>query len=162
MQTLSHWIAGQFDASLSWDDVAWVKSQWPGKLILKGILDPEDAKHAVAAGADAIVVSNHGGRQLDGAPSSVEALPSILDAVGDSAEVMFDSGILSGQDVLKALALGAKSTFIGKAFLYGLGAQGKQGVTTALELIRKELDVSMALTGTKSVQDINSSVLWSR
>jgi L-lactate dehydrogenase (cytochrome) len=160
MRTLSQWIAGQFDPSLSWQDVAWVRSLWPGKLIIKGILDPDDARHAVAAGADAVVVSNHGGRQLDGAPSSIAVLPRIVDAVDGAAEVWFDSGVRSGQDVLKAMALGARGALIGKAFLYGLGALGQPGVTKALELIRNELDVSMALTGTRDVHDITRQVLW--
>ena len=158
--TLAQWIASQFDPGLSWKDVAWVRSLWPGKLIVKGILDPEDARAAVDAGADALVVSNHGGRQLDGAPSSIAALPQVAEAVGGRCEVWFDSGVRSGQDVLKALALGAGATLIGKAFLYGLGAMGERGVTTALELIGKELDVSMALTGTRDVRDIGPQVLW--
>lgn len=160
LSTLSEWIASQFDPTLSWHDVAWVRSLWPGKLIIKGILDPDDARHAVDAGADAIVVSNHGGRQLDGAPSAISVLPRIVDAVGDRAEVLLDSGVRSGQDVLKALALGARGTMIGKAFLYGLGAMGQAGVATALELIRKELDVSMALTGTRDVRAVGPQVLW--
>ncbi|MFI4982462.1 MAG: alpha-hydroxy-acid oxidizing protein, partial [Nevskiales bacterium] len=160
LTTLSQWIAGQFDPTLSWKDVAWVRNLWPGKLIVKGILDPDDARAAVESGADAVVVSNHGGRQLDGAPSSISALPDIVDAVGQRTEVLFDSGVRSGQDVLKAMALGARGTFIGKAFLYGLGAMGQAGVHTALELIRKELDVSMALTGTRDVADIDARVLW--
>jgi L-lactate dehydrogenase (cytochrome) len=160
LTTLSQWIASQFDPSLSWKDVAWVRSLWPGKLIVKGILDPEDARAAVDAGADAVVVSNHGGRQLDGAPSSIAALPHVAEAVCGRCEVWFDSGVRSGQDVLKALALGASAALIGKAFLYGLGAMGERGVATVLELIRKELDVSMALTGTRRVQDIGPQVLW--
>ena len=162
LATLSQWIAGQFDPKLSWQDVEWVRSQWGGKLIVKGILDPEDARHAVSHGADAVVVSNHGGRQLDGAAAAIDALPAIAEAVGSSTELMFDSGVRSGQDVLKALALGARGTMIGKAFLYGLGAMGGAGVTTVLELIRRELDVSMALTGVQSISDIDSRVLWSR
>ena len=160
LSTLSQWIASQFDPSLSWQDVAWVKSLWPGKLIVKGILDPEDARAAVDAGADAVVVSNHGGRQLDGAPSSIAALPRIVDAVDGRCEVWFDSGVRSGQDVLKALALGAGAALVGKAFLYGLGALGERGVATVLELIRRELDVSMALTGTRDVRDVGPQVLW--
>jgi L-lactate dehydrogenase (cytochrome) len=152
--TLSEWTASQFDPTLSWEDVAWVKQEWGGKLILKGILDVEDAKLAVAAGADAIVVSNHGGRQLDGAMSSIQALPMIVDAVGDQIEVMFDGGIRTGQDILKATALGAKGCMIGRAFLYALGAMGEEGVTTMLEILRKELDVSMALTGTKDIREV--------
>jgi len=152
--TLSEWTASQFDPTLSWEDVAWAKQEWGGKLILKGILDVEDAKLAVAAGADAIVVSNHGGRQLDGAMSSIQALPMTVDAVGDQIEVMFDGGIRTGQDILKATALGAKGCMIGRAFLYALGAMGEQGVTTMLEILRKELDVSMALTGTKDIREV--------
>ena len=160
LTTLSQWIASQFDPTLSWRDVEWVRGLWPGKLIIKGVLDPDDARHAADAGADAIVVSNHGGRQLDGAPSAISVLPRIVDAVGDRTEVLLDSGVRSGQDVLKALALGARGTMIGKAFMYGLGAMGQAGVTTALELIRKELDVSMALTGTCDVRAVGPQVLW--
>lgn len=155
--TLSQWTASQFDPTLNWDDVAWIKKEWGGKLILKGILDVEDAKLAVAAGADAIVVSNHGGRQLDGAMSSIEALPMIVDAVSHQTEVWFDGGIRTGQDILKATALGAKGSMIGRAFLYGLGAMGEKGVTTMLEILQKELDVSMALTGTKDIREVNLS-----
>ncbi len=160
MTTLSQWIASQFDPTLSWKDVAWVRSLWPGKLIIKGVLDPEDARAAVDAGADAVVVSNHGGRQLDAAPAAISVLPQVVEAIGERCEVWFDSGVRSGQDVLRALALGAHATLIGKAYLYGLGAQGEAGVTRALELIRNELDVSMALTGTRSVQEIGPQVLW--
>jgi L-lactate dehydrogenase (cytochrome) len=160
LTTLSQWIASQFDPTLSWRDVEWVRGLWPGKLIIKGVLDPDDARHAVDAGADAIVVSNHGGRQLDGAPSAISVLPRIVDAVGDRTEVLLDSGVRSGQDVLKALALGARGTMIGKAFLYGLGAMGQAGVATVLELIRRELDVSMALTGTCDVRAVGPQVLW--
>ena len=157
--TLSQWTASQFDPTLNWDDVAWIKKEWGGKLILKGILDVEDAKLAVAAGADAIVVSNHGGRQLDGAMSSIQALPAIVDAVGHQTEVWFDGGIRTGQDILKATALGAKGSMIGRAFLYGLGAMGEQGVTKMLEILHKELDVSMALTGTKDIREVGPSNL---
>jgi len=157
--TLSQWIAGQFDPTLSWSDVAWVKERWGGKLILKGILDVEDAKLAAATGADAIVVSNHGGRQLDGTVSSVRALPEIVQAVGGRMEVLVDGGIQSGQDVLKSLALGASGTMIGKAFAWGLGAMGEAGVTRALEIIQKELDVTMALCGLKEVKEANSAIL---
>jgi L-lactate dehydrogenase (cytochrome) len=160
LSTLSQWIAGQFDPSLSWKDVAWVRSLWPGKLVIKGVLDPEDARQAVAAGADAIIVSNHGGRQLDGAPAAIEALPRIAEAIGNDRELWFDSGVRSGQDVLKALALGASATLIGKAFLYGLGALGGAGVTRALELIRSELDVSMALTGIDRPARADRALLW--
>ena len=160
LTTLSQWIASQFDPTLGWKDVEWVRSLWPGKLIIKGILDPEDARAAVDAGADALVVSNHGGRQLDGAPSSIAALPAVVDAVGGRCEVWLDSGVRSGQDVLKALALGARATLIGKAFLYGLGAMGQAGVAVALELIRRELDVSLALTGTRDVREVGRTVLW--
>jgi len=160
MTTLSQWIASQFDPTLSWKDVAWVRSLWPGKLIIKGVLDPEDARAAVDAGADAVVVSNHGGRQLDAAPAAISVLPQVVEAIGERCEVWFDSGVRSGQDVLRALALGARATLIGKAYLYGLGAQGQAGVARALELIRNELDVSMALTGTRSVREIGPQVLW--
>ncbi|BEV15985.1 alpha-hydroxy-acid oxidizing protein [Herbaspirillum sp. DW155] len=159
VQTLSKWTASQFDPTLNWDDVAWIKQQWGGKLILKGILDVEDARLAVQSGADAIVVSNHGGRQLDGAMSSIEALPAIAQAVGDQIEVWFDGGIRSGQDVLKAVALGARGTMIGRAFLYSLGAMGGEGVSQMLEIMRKELDVSMALTGTKDIKDVGPHIL---
>lgn len=159
LATLSQWIAGQFDPALSWADVEWVRKLWGGKLILKGILDLEDAKIAASTGCDAIVVSNHGGRQLDGARSSIRALPEIAEAVGDKTEVLFDGGVRSGQDVLKAVALGARGCMIGRAFLYGLGAMGEAGVTTALEIIRKELDVSMALTGTRDVRQASPSLL---
>lgn len=161
LTTLSQWIASQFDPTLSWKDVAWVRAQWPGKLIVKGILDADDARAAVDAGADAIVVSNHGGRQLDSAPPAIRVLPQVVAAVGARCEVWFDSGVRSGQDVLKALALGARATLIGKAFLYGLGAMGERGVTTALELIRKELDVSLSLTGHRDVCEVDARALWS-
>jgi L-lactate dehydrogenase (cytochrome) len=159
LTTLSQWIAGQFDPTLSWKDVEWVKNLWGGKLILKGILDAEDASIAAASGVDAIVVSNHGGRQLDGAVSSIRALPEVAQAVGGKTEVWFDGGIRSGQDVLKALALGARATMIGRAFLYGLGAMGEAGVTRALEIIRAELDVTMALCGLRDVKDADPSIL---
>lgn len=154
LSSLSAWTAEQFDPRLSWEDVAWIKKQWGGKLILKGILDPEDARRAADTGADAIIVSNHGGRQLDGALSSIRMLPKIVDAVGNRIEVHFDGGIRSGQHVLKALCLGARGTYIGRAFLYGLGAMGEQGVTTALDIIRKELDVTMALCGERDVRNL--------
>jgi L-lactate dehydrogenase (cytochrome) len=159
LTTLSQWIAGQFDASLSWKDVEWIRSIWPGKLILKGVLDVEDAKIAAGTGADAVVVSNHGGRQLDGAKSSISVLPQIAEAIGDRTEVWFDSGIRSGQDMLRGLALGAKGCLIGKSWLYGLGAGGEAGVRKALEILRKELDVSMALCGIKDVRQVDRSVL---
>jgi L-lactate dehydrogenase (cytochrome) len=151
---LGAWTAEQFDPSLDWTKVEKLMDQWGGKVILKGILDVEDAKMAAKLGADAIVVSNHGGRQLDGALSSIRMLPAILDAVGDKVEVHLDSGIRSGQDVLKALSLGAKGTYIGRAFVYGLGAMGQQGVTRALEVIHRELDITMALCGERKVQDL--------
>ncbi|EGP57710.1 L-lactate dehydrogenase [Agrobacterium tumefaciens F2] len=159
LSSLSSWTAEQFDPRLSWKDVEWIKERWGGKLILKGILDEEDARASLDTGADAIIVSNHGGRQLDGAHSSIAMLPKIVDAVGDKVEVHMDGGIRSGQDVLKAVALGAKGTYIGRPFLYGLGADGKQGVTTALEIIRKEMDVSMALCGKRLITDVDHSIL---
>jgi len=158
--SLGQWIMSQFEPAMSWDDVSWVKAQWPGKLIIKGVMDPDDARLAVDAGADAIVVSNHGGRQLDGAASSISALPAVVNAVGHRTEILFDGGVRSGQDVLKALAVGAKGVMIGKAFLYGLGAMGKDGVELALALIRKELDVSMALTGTCDLAAVGPQVLY--
>jgi L-lactate dehydrogenase (cytochrome) len=159
LTTLSQWIAGQFDPTLSWKDVEWVKKLWGGKLILKGILDAEDAKIAAGCGADAIVVSNHGGRQLDGTISSIRALPEIVDVIRNGTEVWLDGGIRSGQDVLKALALGARAVMIGRAYAYGLGAMGEAGVTRALEIIRDELDVSMALCGVRDVKEVNRSIL---
>jgi L-lactate dehydrogenase (cytochrome) len=159
LTTLSHWIAGQFDPTLSWKDVEWVKKLWGGKIILKGILDVEDAKIAASTGVEALVVSNHGGRQLDGAASSIRALPEIVDAIGSRMEVLFDGGIRSGQDLLKALALGAKGALIGRAYAYGLGAMGEKGVARALEIIRNELDVSMALCGLRDVKDASPSIL---
>ncbi|MFK0684182.1 alpha-hydroxy acid oxidase [Ochrobactrum sp. BD67] len=161
LSSLSSWTAEQFDPQLNWNDVAWIKEQWGGKLILKGILDVEDAKMAAKSGADAIIVSNHGGRQLDGAPSSISMLQPIVEAVGDKIEVHVDGGIRSGQDVLKARALGAQGVFIGRPFLYGLGAMGKDGVTLALEIIRKELDVTMALCGKRDINDIDKSIIHS-
>jgi L-lactate dehydrogenase (cytochrome) len=159
LTTLSQWIAGQFDPTLSWKDVEWVKKLWGGKLVLKGILDAADAKLAVQSGADAVVVSNHGGRQLDGAMSSIRALPEVVEAVGGRMEVWFDGGIRSGQDVLRALALGARATLIGRAFAYGLGAMGEAGVTRALDIIQRELDVTMALCGLRDVREANPSIL---
>jgi L-lactate dehydrogenase (cytochrome) len=152
--SLTSWTAEAFDPALNWERIAQFRKMWGGKVILKGILDAEDAKMALKVGADAIIVSNHGGRQLDGAISSIRALPSILDAVGDKIEVHIDSGIRSGQDVLKALAMGAKGTYIGRAFIYGLGAMGQQGVTSALEVIHKELDTTMALCGETNVANL--------
>jgi len=159
VNSLSTWISGQFDPALNWKDVEWVAGLWGGKLILKGILDVEDARIAVKTGAAALIVSNHGGRQLDGAPSSISMLPKIADAVGSDIEVMFDGGIRSGQDVFRALALGARSCMSGRAYIYGLGAGGQAGVARAIEIIKNELDVTMALTGTKSVGDIGRDSL---
>jgi L-lactate dehydrogenase (cytochrome) len=160
LTTLAQWIANQFDPTLNWEDLEWIRALWPGKLIIKGILDPEDARIAADHAVDAIVVSNHGGRQLDGAPASIDVLPSIVQAVGDRVQVLFDGGILSGQDLLKALACGAHAGLIGKAFLYGLGAMGEAGVTQTIELIRRELSVSMALTGQTDVRNIAKDVIW--
>src|ERR1700719_3294481 len=156
---LSQWISGQFDPALSWKDVEWIKSLWPGKLILKGILDVEDARIAAKTGAAAIVVSNHGGRQLDGAASSIAMLPPIVDALGSDIEIMFDGGIRSGQDVMRAIALGARSCMSGRAYIYGLGAGGEAGVARAIEIIRNELDISMALTGVTSIAEIDRRVI---
>ncbi len=160
MSSLSAWTNRQFDQSLTWDDVEWVKNQWDGPLILKGILDPEDAKLAVKTGADALIVSNHGGRQLDGAFSSIRMLPVIVDAVQGDIEIHMDGGIRSGQDVLKAVALGAQGTYIGRAFLYGLGAMGEKGVSTVLEIIHKEFDTTMALCGRTAVDQLNGDNLY--
>ena len=159
MGNLGAWTAEQFDPALNWADVEWVKKRWGGKLILKGIQDVEDARLAVQSGADALIVSNHGGRQLDGAESSIRALPAIVDAVGDQIEVHMDGGIRSGQDVLKARALGARGTYIGRAFLYGLGAMGEAGVTKALEIIHKELDLTMAFTGHTQIDTVDQRIL---
>ncbi len=160
MASLSAWTAQQFDPSLSWDDLSWIKERWGGKIVLKGILDVEDAKLAVKHGADAIIVSNHGGRQLDGAPSSIAALPAIAEALaGSKTEVWMDGGIRSGQDVLKAVALGAKGTMIGRAFLYGLGAMGQEGVTKVLEIIHKELDITMAFCGRTDIKQVDRSIM---
>ena len=157
--SLADWTASQFDPRLSWEDVAEIRRMWDGKVILKGILDAEDAKQAVNVGADAIVVSNHGGRQLDGAASSIAALPAIVDAVGDKTEVWMDGGIRTGQDVLRAVALGARGTLIGRAFLYGLGAGGRAGVTRVLEILHKELDLTMALCGRSNLSEVDDSIL---
>ena len=159
MSSLADWTASQFDPRLSWEDVAEIRRMWDGKVILKGILDAEDAKQAVNVGADAIVVSNHGGRQLDGAASSIAALPAIVDAVGDKTEVWMDGGIRTGQDVLRAVALGARGTLIGRAFLYGLGAGGRAGVTCVLEILHKELDLTMALCGRSNLSEVDDSIL---
>jgi L-lactate dehydrogenase (cytochrome) len=159
LTTLSQWIAGQFDPTLSWRDVEWVKRLWGGPLVLKGILDVEDAKIAASSGADAIVVSNHGGRQLDGAVSSIRALPEVAAAVGDKIDVWFDGGIRSGQSLLKALALGARAVLLGRAFVYGLGAMGEAGVLQALQVIQKELYVTMALTGLRDVRQASAAIL---
>lgn len=160
MRSLSAWTAQQFDPALSWADVEWIKRRWGGKLILKGIMEPQDARHAVQSGADALVVSNHGGRQLDGAPSSIAALADIVDSVGSGIEIHMDGGIRSGQDVIKALALGARGVYIGRPFLYGLGAGGKAGVMRCLEIIRKELDITMALCGHRDIRDVDERILW--
>ena len=159
MSSLADWTTSQFDPRLSWEDVAEIRRMWDGKVILKGILDAEDAKQAVNVGADAIVVSNHGGRQLDGAASSIAALPAIVDAVGDKTEVWMDGGIRTGQDVLRAVALGARGTLIGRAFLYGLGAGGRAGVTRVLEILNKELDLTMALCGRSNLSEVDDSIL---
>ena len=159
LTTLASWIASQFDPTLSWADLAWIRAEWPGKLIVKGIMDVEDARQAAAHGADAVIVSNHGGRQLDGAIASIVALPEIVAAVGERVEVLFDGGITSGQGLLKGLALGARAGLIGKAALYGLGAMGEAGVAKAIALIRRELDVSMALTGQSDVQTLHRDIL---
>ncbi|MBR0566246.1 alpha-hydroxy-acid oxidizing protein [Azoarcus sp. L1K30] len=159
MSSLSSWTAEQFDPALSWADVEWVKKQWGGKLILKGIMDEEDARLAADSGADALIVSNHGGRQLDGAPSSIHALPGIVGAVGDRIEVWMDGGIRSGQDVFKAVALGAKGTLIGRPFLYGLGAMGEAGVSKCLQLIANEMDITMAFCGHTDIRRVGREVL---
>jgi len=156
---LGTWISTQFDTTLNWKDVEWIRSIWPGKLVLKGILDVEDAEEAVKTGAQALVVSNHGGRQLDGAPSSIEALPEIVDAIGSQMEIMFDGGIRSGQDVMRALALGAKSCMIGRAYIHGLGAFGGEGVAKAIDLIAKELSVTMGLCGVNRIAEIDDHVI---
>ena len=159
MSSLSSWTNQQFDPALSWNDVEWIKKRWGGKIILKGIQDAEDARLAVATGADAIIVSNHGGRQLDGAQTSIQALPAIVDAVGSQIEVHMDGGIRSGQDVLKARALGAKGTYIGRSMVYGLGAMGEAGVTKALKIIRNELDITMAFCGHTNINTVDKSIL---
>ena len=161
LASLSKWTATQFDLTLNWKDIGWIKDRFGGPVVVKGILDPEDAHLAVDHGADAIIVSNHGGRQLDGAPSSIRVLPEIVDAVGDKTEVLMDSGIRSGQDVLKALALGAKGTFVGRAMAFGLGAGGEAGVTRALSIIRKETDTTMALMGERDIRNIGPHNIYS-
>ena len=161
MNTLGAWLQDQWNPRLSWSDIDWIRERWGGKLILKGICNVEDAKLATATGADAIIVSNHGGRQLDGAPSSISVLPSIADAVGDRIEIHFDSGIRSGQDVLKALCLGARGTYIGRPTLFALGALGEEGVTLALQIIRKELDVTMAMCGRRVLSGVNRDLIYS-
>ena len=159
MSSLSSWTSQQFDPALSWKDVEWIKERWGGKLIIKGIMDPEDARLCVESGADALIVSNHGGRQLDGAPSSIRALPQIVDAVGKQIEVHMDGGIRSGQDVIRALALGAKGVYIGRPFLYGLGAMGEAGVARCLEIIRNELDLTMVFCGLRDVRQVDRNIL---
>ncbi|RDE08282.1 alpha-hydroxy acid oxidase [Pelagibacterium lacus] len=154
LSSLSSWTAEQFDPQLSWQDIAWIKERWGGKLILKGIMDAEDARLAAASGADALIVSNHGGRQLDGAPSSIAALPAIVEAVGEKIEVHMDGGIRSGQDVMRALSLGAKGVYIGRSWLYGVGAGGEAGVRTVLDIIRKELDLTMAFCGERDIRNV--------
>jgi L-lactate dehydrogenase (cytochrome) len=159
VNSLAAWTASQFDPTLSWKDVEWIKSQWNGKLILKGILDVEDARIAAKCGADAISVSNHGGRQLDGAPSAISALPKVVDAVGSDIEVLFDSGIRTGADMVRALALGARACIVGRSYIYGLGAGGEAGVTHAINILGKEFDVTMALCGVKNARDLDERVL---
>lgn len=159
LSSLSSWTAEQFDPALSWADVEWIKRLWGGKLILKGIMDAEDARHAADSGADALIVSNHGGRQLDGAASAIAALPAIVEAVGPRIEVWMDGGIRSGQDVLKAIALGARGTLIGRAFLYGLGAMGEEGVTRCLEIIARELEITMAFCGHTDIRTVDKGIL---
>jgi L-lactate dehydrogenase (cytochrome) len=160
LKTLSTWISEQFNPAADWQDVAWVRSQWPGKLVIKGIMDPEDGRRAVDLGADAVVVSNHGGRQLDGAPSTISVLPRIAEALAGRCEVLFDGGITCGQDVLRAVALGARGCLMGKAFLYALAADGERGVALGLEIMRRELSTSMALAGATDIQNTGRSVLW--
>ncbi|HEY0223462.1 MAG TPA: alpha-hydroxy acid oxidase, partial [Pseudolabrys sp.] len=159
VNSLSTWIQSQFDPALNWKDVEWIKSIWPGKLVIKGILDVEDSRTAVKLGADAIVVSNHGGRQLDGGASSISMLPAIADAVGSETELLFDGGIRTGADMMRALALGARACMVGRSYIYGLGAAGQAGVARAIEILKKELDVTMALTGVNNLADIDGRVL---
>ncbi len=162
VRNVSTWISEQFNPAATWEDAAWVRSLWPGKLVLKGVMEADDACRAADIGADAVVVSNHGGRQLDSAPATIRALPRVVDALQGRCEVLFDGGVMSGQDVLKALAYGARGCLIGKAFLYGLAARGEAGVAQALEILRSELEVSMALTGVTDVQKVDGSLLWER
>ena len=162
LSALASWTAEQFDPTLNWDDVKRIKDRWGGKLILKGIMDSEDAELAARSGADALIVSNHGGRQLDGAQSSISALPEIVKTVGNRIEVLMDGGVRSGQDVIKALALGAKGVMIGRPYIYGLGAMGQAGVTMSLDIIRKELDMTMALCGLRDVKRVDSNILLQR
>ncbi len=159
LSSLSAWTTQQFDPTLCWDDVQWIRDRWGGKLILKGILDPEDVEPAIATGADALIVSNHGGRQLDGALSSIRALPAIVDAAGGRIEVHFDGGIRSGQDALKAIALGARGVYVGRAFLYGLGAMGEAGVSLCLDILRKELDITMGFCGVRDIKKVDRNIL---
>jgi L-lactate dehydrogenase (cytochrome) len=159
VKSVAQWIGSQFDQTLNWKDVEWIRSLWPGRLVVKGILDIDDAKLAVKTGAAAVVVSNHGGRQLDGAPSSISMLPKLADAVGSDIEVLFDGGIHTGQDLLRALALGAKGCLIGRAYIFGLGANGQAGAAQAIDIIRKELEFSMALTGVKRIDEIGRHIL---
>lgn len=160
ISSLSAWTASQFDPTLTWDDVQWIKDRWGGKLVLKGIMTPEDARMAVRSGADALIVSNHGGRQLDGAPATIDALPDVVAAVGHDIEVWLDSGIRTGQDIFKALALGAKGVMIGRAYIYGLGALGEAGVTRALDILANELDLTMAFCGLTNINEVSEDVIW--
>jgi L-lactate dehydrogenase (cytochrome) len=159
VQSLAQWVSTQFDPTLNWKDIEWIRDLWPGTLILKGVLDLEDARMAARTGASALVVSNHGGRQLDGTASSISMLPRIVDAVGGDIEVLFDGGIRSGQDLLRALALGARGCLVGRAYIFGLGAGGQSGVRTAIDILRKELAVSMSLTGVKRIADVGRHVV---
>jgi L-lactate dehydrogenase (cytochrome) len=158
--SLFGWLASQLDDSATWEYIAWIRQNWAGKIIVKGILDPRDAVSAVNAGADAISVSNHGGTQLDGAPSTISVLPSIVDAVGGKTEIFLDGGIRSGQDVIKALALGAQTCLLGRAYLFGLAANGEAGVGTALSLIRNEMKITLGLTGVRSVGDVDGQIIY--
>ena len=162
LSSLSAWVEEAFDLKFTWDDIAEIKDLWGGKLILKGVLDPEDAEKAIKCGADALIVSNHGGRQLDGAPSSISMLPEIIKVVGNNTSVWVDGGIRSGQDILKAIALGAKGTLIGRSYLYGLGALGEVGVTKCLEIIKKELEISMALCGHTNINNVTKDIILPR